>query len=125
MSEWDHFRGRCKCIVDLSNSAVPATHVSDIAWSRKGEDVVNELFGGLDASVCNLEAQIFHGVFCKLELLGVEDDPLARTALEERANLVEVLPDIRGPQNGIINTFLNIREVTNDPVSSVCVTISG
>ena len=106
MSEGLHLWGRCKCIVDLSNSAVPATHVSDIAWSRKGEDVVNELFGGLDASVCNLEAQIFHGVFCKLELLGVEDDPLARTALEERANLVEVLPDIRGPQNGIINTFL-------------------
>ena len=94
MSEWDHFRGRGKGVVYLPNSTVPASHVCYISWSRKAEDVFNKLFGGFDTSVSDLEAQILHSLFCKLKLFGVEDDPLARTALEKRANLVEVLPDI-------------------------------
>ena len=67
-----HDRGDGEGVGDLVDSPKPGPDISDVARGREVHDVVDELGRGLDASVCDEEAEKVDLVLCKLELLRIE-----------------------------------------------------
>ena len=94
MSEWDHFRGRGKCIVDLSYGAKPTAHVCNIFRCGEVDNIVHKILSWLDARICDLKSQVLDRFLTKLELFWVENYSLAGASLKEGTDLLKVGLDV-------------------------------
>ena len=65
-----------------------------------------------------------HFFKCKLELAAIEHDTSRAATVQERAGGNKVCLNIVDPDDAVINTIEVVREITNDQVTSLCISIS-
>mgnify|MGYP007022692833 CR=1 FL=1 len=103
MAERLHDRCDGKGVGDLVDGPEPGPDVTDVARGREVHDVVNELGCGLDARVCDKEAEKVDLILCKLEFLWIECAAISRGCCKELAGPKKALFNVLVPEDGVIN----------------------
>ena len=83
MTEWQHGWGNGKGVTDLCYGAKEAADIGDVGRGGEGEDVLDEPVHGLDTLLSQFESQKVDSLGGELEFVGVEDDSLPATGVQE------------------------------------------
>ena len=114
MTEWQHGWRNSKRVADLGYGAKEAADISDVGRGGEGEDVLNEPVHGLDTLLCQFESQEVNSLGGELEFVGVEDDSLPATGVQELTAAKELVLNCFIPEEIVINaTSQSLKSLQN------------